>query len=120
MKIIRYFILLINIVALILSKTKRTKSYKKALSKSKSIFLRRPFSYYQGIYRGLLKPRQNIVSRPPLFTRSPLLIPLANYDTCPLLNLSRKPMVGHSAGNCRLPCTINNCIQLYFECCIYS
>jgi hypothetical protein len=125
MKIVTYFILLINLIALILTKFKksRTNSKTKALRKSKSKsqwFLRRPFHHFRRVYGpGFHRPSFTIVRRSPIVLSEPSLIPLSDYLECQM-NLGQKILAGKSSGHCRSPCTVNSCIQLSYECCIYG
>ena len=122
MKIITCLIFLFNLIALILSKIKRSKTNALSKSKSKSKnkwLLRRPFGYYRGLYSGLYRPSYTFFRRSPIVYSSPLLVPLSNYSSCPQ-NLGRKLIVGKSSGNCKYPCNSNSCVQLSFECCIYG
>ena len=123
MKIITYFILLINLIVSIFSLSKRSKT--NALSKSKQFMMpmRRPFGFYRGMFgRGFYRPTYTFARRTPLVyanTVNPLLVPLSQYATCPM-NMGRKSLVGKSGGNCKAPCNLTSCVQLSFECCIYG
>jgi hypothetical protein len=123
MKIITYFILLINLIALILTKIKRSKTNALIKSKSKSNnkwLLRRPFGYYRRIYGPrLYRPSYTIYRRSPIVISNSSLIPLSDYTSCPM-NLDIKILAGKSSGFCRSPCSINSCVQLSYECCIYG
>ena len=131
MKIITYLIVLFNVIAMIFSKAKRSKSKaaSNSLSKSKSKngqFIRRPFGYgrpfgYSGVYRPYAyNPyRYSMPLARPLVLSPSLLIPVSPYSECPA-NKGRKVMVGKSSGNCKVPCTMKSCIQISFECCIYG
>ena len=121
MKIITYFILLVNLIVMILSKSKRTNALSKSKSKSKQYFLRRrPFGYYRSVYSGLYRPSYTFMRRSPVVYSNPLLVPLSSgFSTCPM-EKGRKTLIGKSSGNCRSPCNLSTCIQLSFEGCIYS
>merc|ERR1712151_433998 len=118
-KIIKFFILLINLLVLVLSRNKRSKTKTLSKSKNKGVFLIGPFSYYRGIYGGLRRPSFSFLRTRPIVWRSSYSVPLSQYSVCPAMNFGRR-LIGKTRARCRSPCTPQDCVQLSFECCVYE
>ena len=122
MKFICFLIFLLNLISIIFSKIKRSKTnaLSKVKTKSKNrkgiFFSRSP--YYGRVYSNYYGPSRLYYQRP-LVISTNLLVPLSQYNECPDKK-GKKILIGKSSGSCKLPCNIKTCIQIALECCTYG
>lgn len=125
MKFIVLFCIIFNLLAIILSKTIRTKSNLKSKensqAKNKGFYYRYPY-YGRRWYSGYYYPYSYYTYplRRPLVISANLPIPMSQFLECPKRK-GEKLLLGSSKGVCKVPpCTKKSCIQTPNECCIYG